>query len=69
MKKAPKKVLFLPLIQLRQNILPMDDEPSRGGKFTVSNPTQKIRITPRAMNSSIIANYYYTIKIVKSKAN
>lgn len=41
MKKAPKKVLFLTLIQLRQNILPMDDEPSRGGKVYGVKPHPK----------------------------
>lgn len=69
MKKAPKKVLFLILIQLRQNTYPWMMNQAGGESLRCQTPPKKIRITPRAMNSSIIANYYYTTKIVKSKAN
>lgn len=46
MKKAPKKVLFLTLIQLRQNILPMDDEPSRGESLRCQIPPKRLELRP-----------------------
>ena len=47
MKKAPKKVLFLTLIQLRQNILPMDEKPSRGGEsLRCQTPPKRLELRP-----------------------